>query len=107
MSEEADALYGMDDAGDDLESWCDCDDWNCGICHPKPKERRDAKYTNGDIKQEVRGSKAKMVCHCGGVYLAREADIARGWAKSCSKRCAAIRRDFGRPAAKRANDQGM
>jgi len=48
-------------------------------------------------KQAPRGSKLKLKCHCGGVYEARSADIKRGWGKSCSKRCAAIKRDFGRP----------
>lgn len=47
-------------------------------------------------KKEVRGSKITLVCHCGTHYQARVADIKRGWAKSCSKRCAAIKRDFGR-----------
>lgn len=44
--------------------------------------------------------KREMICHCGEHYMAREADLKRGWAKSCSKSCAAIRRDFGRPSAK-------
>ncbi len=48
----------------------------------------------------TRGEKVKMICHCGEEYEARTADIKRGWGLSCSKRCAAIRRDFGRPAAK-------
>lgn len=47
--------------------------------------------------------KVKMICHCGKHYLARDADLARGWARSCSKHCAAVRRDFGRKAAKRAD----
>ena len=64
-------------------------------------ERAPAVYVDGSVKKEVRGAKAKMQCHCGGFYFAREADLARGWAKSCSKRCAAIRRDFNKPAAKR------
>ena len=65
------------------------------------EEKLPAKYFDGSVKAETRGAKAQMVCHCGCVYLAREADLKRGWAKSCSKRCAAIRRDFGRPASKR------
>lgn len=48
-----------------------------------------------------RGSKVTMICHCGAEYEARTADIKRGWGLSCSKRCASIRRDFGRPAARR------
>ena len=37
-------------------------------------------------------AKVKMKCHCGTEYEAREADINRGWALSCSKSCAALRR---------------
>ncbi|KKB61133.1 hypothetical protein WM40_25020 [Robbsia andropogonis] len=48
-----------------------------------------------------RGTTATMRCHCGRHYEAREADLKRGWGKSCSKHCAAVRREFGRPAAKR------
>jgi len=33
-----------------------------------------------------------LTCKCGTVYFARAADIRRGWGKSCSKRCAAIKR---------------
>lgn len=46
-----------------------------------------------------RGNMIEMLCHCGNNYTAREADLKRGWALSCSKRCAAIRRDYGRPAS--------
>ena len=42
-----------------------------------------------------------MQCHCGNQYFAKEADLKRGWGLSCSKHCAAVRRDFGKPAAKR------
>ncbi len=34
-------------------------------------------------------SKVKRKCHCGKVFEARTADVKRGWAKSCSKSCAA------------------
>lgn len=51
----------------------------------------------------VRGVTQAMRCHCGEHYVARTADIKRGWGLSCSKRCAAIRRDFGRPAAVTVN----
>lgn len=49
----------------------------------------------------LRGKTEMMLCSCGQRYMARTADLKRGWALSCSKRCAAIRREFGRPAAKR------
>lgn len=47
-----------------------------------------------------RGTQVAMICHCGQEYLARAADIKRGWGLSCTKRCAAIRREFNKPAAK-------
>lgn len=48
-----------------------------------------------------RGKMVQMVCHCGQEYDAREAELKRGNGFSCGKRCAAIRRDYGRPKAKR------
>jgi len=44
-----------------------------------------------------------MLCRCGCRYNAREADLARGWGFSCSKECAARRRDFGGKRAKRVD----
>lgn len=32
-------------------------------------------------------------CACGKEFQAKKADVARGWAKSCSKSCAASRRE--------------
>lgn len=52
------------------------------------------------VPYKPRGTKIKMVCFCGSTYEARLADLKRGWGLTCSKRCAAIRREFGRPAAK-------
>lgn len=49
----------------------------------------------------IRGKKVDMICHCGAHYQARQADLNRKQGLSCSKRCAAIRREFGRLAAKR------
>lgn len=46
-----------------------------------------------------RGTKVRMKCFCGQEYDARQADLNRGWGLTCSKSCAAIRRDFGRPKA--------
>ena len=38
--------------------------------------------------------------NCRIKYMARTADLKRGWGKSCSKRCAAIVRKYGnRPVA--------
>ena len=70
-------------------------------------DRRAATVKNKPSKPQekapARGRKVTMTCHCGVEYKARSADVARGWALSCSKRCAAIRREFGRPPAKVAN----
>lgn len=54
-------------------------------------------------RNKQRGQTRRMKCHCGTEYDARIADLNRGWARSCSKRCAAIRREFGRPAATAVN----
>lgn len=51
----------------------------------------------------MRGKTLEMICWYGEHYSAREADIKRGWGMSCCKSHAAIRRDFGRPCAKRAD----
>jgi len=61
---------------------------------PAPKAARKG-------QSPVRGVKVCMVCHCGVEYMAREADLSRGWGYSCSKSFAAKRREFGRPKAKR------
>lgn len=49
----------------------------------------------------ARGVKAQMVCHCGKHYEARKSDLKRGWGLSCSKSCAASRKTFRLPAAKK------
>lgn len=38
-------------------------------------------------------SKIQMTCVCGKEYQAREADLKRGWGKSCSKSCASKKRE--------------
>lgn len=50
-------------------------------------------------KFPARGVKQKMKCHCGNIYSARKTDLKRGWALSCSKSCAGVRREYGRPKA--------
>lgn len=60
-----------------------------------------AKDKSASHAQPVRGLKVQMVCHCGKHYEAREADLKRGWGFSCSKSCAASRKAFRLPAAKR------
>jgi hypothetical protein len=34
----------------------------------------------------------KQICRCGKTFHARQADINRGWGKTCSKACAAKKR---------------
>jgi hypothetical protein len=36
-----------------------------------------------------RGNFTEVTCRCGTKFMARPADIRRGWGKSCSKSCAA------------------
>lgn len=38
-------------------------------------------------------SKIKMRCKCGVEYSAKQSDVDRGWGRSCSKRCAAKKRE--------------
>lgn len=57
-------------------------------------------YVSPEAVKPTRGAKLTMICHCGTEYEARKADIQRGWGLSCSKRCASIRREYGRPAAR-------
>lgn len=70
-----------------------------------PKNRgKKSKHVKAQAKKyksiPFKGTKAQMKCHCGNVYTAKTADLKRGWGFSCSKRCAAIRRDYGRSPAK-------
>lgn len=41
----------------------------------------------------------QLKCWCGTLYTAREHDVKRNWAKTCSKSCAATKRAYGRPNA--------
>lgn len=89
---------------------CDADKWDQWIelfefelsTRPKNKKEKPLKEKNKSVCS-IRGVKKKMQCHCGSIYFARVADLDRGWGFSCSKRCAAIRREFGRPKAKEIN----
>lgn len=41
-----------------------------------------------------RGAKCERKCKCCGLpFIARVADVKRGWAKFCSKSCKAIRQE--------------
>lgn len=39
----------------------------------------------------TRGKKVQRTCNCGKKFMAREADVKRGWGKFCSKRCKAVK----------------
>lgn len=47
-------------------------------------------------------------CRCGDNFMARKADVKRGWGKFCSKSCKAIRQEqlTGRTAAYRSRQEG-
>lgn len=48
------------------------------------------------ILNSTKSNKLLMTCFCGKQYIAKRADLNRGWALSCCKSCASIRREFGR-----------
>lgn len=85
---------------------CDDDKWEEWVhildreLASRAAKRKAVAATKAQNKKPVRGKTQKMKCACGAIYEARVADLKRGYAKSCSKRCASIRREFGRPAAK-------
>lgn len=86
---------------------CDADLWQDWI-DLLSDELENRPVTASKPKQSstiIRGHKEGMKCHCGTEYKARTADLKRGWGLSCSKRCAAIRRDFGRPAATKLSNK--
>jgi len=75
------------------------DDYDIADFESKGSKKAPSGYaTKGTVK---RGAMADMLCHCGAVYQAMEADLKRGHGYSCSKSCAATRRDYGNWRAKR------
>lgn len=83
------------------ESWVDIFDQEISRrSSSDAAEKPKAKITNA-TPVKLRGKMVTMICYCGKEYEAREADLKRGWGLTCCKSHAAIRRDFGRPAAKR------
>ena len=57
------------------------------------------KRFNASNNRRVNATALKLQCNCGVIYSARLADIVRGWGKTCSKRCAAIKRKHNTPNA--------
>lgn len=94
IAARAAAVASFSSDADMWQSWVDIFDREMARRPAEP--RKDVKP-----KAEKKGTLIKMVCHCGTQYDAREAELKRGWGLSCSKGCAAVRREFGRPAAKR------
>ena len=47
------------------------------------------------MKKEISKNVEAVVCHCGKTFNAMKSDLKRGWAKSCSKSCAAILKSNG------------
>lgn len=66
-------------------------------------EQKDKVHRPKKATKPITGKKVQMKCYCGKVYEAREADLKRGWGLTCCKSHAAVRREYGRPAAKRVN----
>ena len=94
MGDEADALWDMADF--------DEEDFGEVVRRQVPRTKI-SPPTYGTKGITPRGVMADMQCHCGAEYKAREADLKRGWGYSCSKHCAAVRRDFGLKRAKRTS----
>ena len=103
-----------DDLGSALEAERDCREyererkWKQDNFNSKVKAevtRQLKSSTLNIVKQGIenrfppRGETQTMKCHCGNLYEARKADLKRGWALSCSKSCAAIRRAYRKPKA--------
>lgn len=85
------------------QEWADC--FKDELSRRGEDEKQEAVYVGPELVKPTRGAKTIMVCHCGSEYPARDADLKRGWAKSCSKRCSSIRREYGRPEAKKKQIQ--
>lgn len=103
------ALRNAEDLSECATFSCDSDKWSTWADILRDElysrtSRPSNKPTQSKPKKPVRGKKQRMKCHCGTEYEARVADLNRGNALSCSKRCAAIRREFGRPPAKKIVD---
>lgn len=95
-AEKKSICAGFSDESEDWDEWVSVLESELSTRQPsKPHGLSE----NLKSKFPVRGVKQKMKCHCGAVYEARKADLKRGWAKSCSKSCAAIRREYSKPAA--------
>jgi len=102
VAEKASLRQSFSCDSETFDEWVDILSGELDARNADDKKPSIQKSTIDNIKSkfEPRGVKQQMKCHCGSTYLARKTDLKRGWAKSCSKSCASIRREYGRPAAR-------
>ena len=85
---------------------CESEKWQCWVdlfkSELSSRGNQQIKQNKGESPKKQRGLMVNMVCHCGATYMARDADIKRGWGLSCSKKCAANRRVFSLPPAQKS-----
>ncbi|URC15406.1 hypothetical protein JLT2_38 [Paraglaciecola Antarctic JLT virus 2] len=100
--------YGMDEMEDGDDAYDALEAFEEERREQQADKRRDAKSIKLQIQQEVarqlsagvttnhekvmvrpRGKMIERTCRCKVKFMARQADINRGWARSCSKSCAA------------------
>ena len=69
-------------------------DNSADLNHQRNQERKATKRKN-KVQELIQtfnldnlGSNVNMICGCGDNYVARKADLKRGWGLSCSKKCA-------------------
>lgn len=100
--------YGMDELDDGHDAYDALDAFDEERREQEAAKKRSNKLISQQIKNEVsrqlsirttigtgrvaddpRGKTVERTCRCKSKFMARQADINRGWAKSCSKSCAA------------------
>ena len=103
-----DDLGSYEEAERDLEEIRENERWKESIFNAKVKAevKKQIKNTTPNFLKSTlenrfppRGKTQTMKCHCKNLYEARTADLKRGWAMSCSKSCASIRRAYGKSKA--------
>ena len=75
---------------------CDSEKWDDWVRifedelerRPSPQHNQ-TKIGSARVADDPRGKTVERTCRCKSKFMARQADINRGWAKSCSKSCAA------------------
>jgi hypothetical protein len=91
------------DLDNDLGADEEAREFNKGMHFQRTQKTKSSKVNIATVGLEnrfpSRGEAQTMKCHCGVVYQARKSDLKRGWALSCSKSCASLRRAHGKPKA--------